>query len=198
LTSTYLKGQITEIVKKNQNYCRTKIGKKKKIQIEFISANPTGPLTVGNARGGYLGDVLTNVLKYCGYKVIKEYLINDAGNQIENLGHSVLKDEKSVYQGDYINELHTKIKKIDPYKAGQKPAKINLNQYIKKTIKDKMKIKFDRWFSEQKNLHDKAKITKIIDWLKAKNYLYLKDGAWWFKSSQFGDDKDRVMAQLLI
>jgi len=193
LSNSYLENQINQILLKKNKYCVTHDGKNKKIQIEFISANPTGPLTVGNARGGYIGDVLGNVFKMCSFRVTKEYLINDAGMQIENLGHSVLKDEKSIYHGGYIDKLNLKIKETDPYKVGQKAAQIILNDYIKKTVEEKMKIKFDVWFSEQKNIRSKNKIQQIFNWLKEKQLVYEKDKAWWFKSSQYNDDKDRVM-----
>lgn len=193
LSNKYLVNQIEDILKKKSKFRRTKIGSSKKIQIEFISANPTGPLTVGNARGGYLGDVLSNILNSCGYKVTKEYLINDAGSQIESLGHSVLKDELAIYKGTYINKLHNEMKINDPYKAGQQAAKIILNNYIKKTIEEKMGINFDRWFSEQDEIRNKNLIPKIIKWLKQKEYVYERGGALWFKSTEYGDDKDRVL-----
>lgn len=193
LSPDYLTKQVEEVLKLKENYCQNQSGKGQKIQVEFISANPTGPLTVGNARGGYLGDVLANVLKASGYKVIKEYLINDAGSQIENLGHSILNDDKAVYHGDYIDQLRQQLSETDPYKLGQQATQIIMEKYIKKTIGEKMKIKFDLWFSEQKEIRNKNKIEKIVEYLKKKNYLYQQDGAWWFKSTQFGDDKDRIM-----
>ena len=193
LADNYLTNQLSQIIKKTNKFYKSKVGGGKKIQIEFISANPTGPLTVGNARGGYLGDVLGNVFSACGYKVTKEYLINDAGAQIESLGHSVLKDDRQTYQGEYIDKLNKKIKTSDPYGAGQQAAKIILNDYIKKVIEEKMKIKFDVWFSEQKEIRSKKKIDEIVSWLKKKNLIYEQGGAWWFCSSKYGDDKDRVV-----
>ncbi|MBU1131171.1 arginine--tRNA ligase [Patescibacteria group bacterium] len=193
LSNKYLINLLTEILKKKHKFCLTKGGDNKKIQIEFISANPTGPLTVGNARGGYLGDVLGNVMKSCGYKITKEYLINDAGSQIENLGHSILKNEQAVYQGEYIDNLHDKIKEADPCLAGQQAAKKILNNYIKKTVRKKMNIEFDVWFSEQKEIREKKLIPQIIKWLRRHDYVYEKDGALWFKSTSYGDDKDRVL-----
>ncbi len=168
----------------------------KKIQLEFISANPTGPLTVGNGRGGFFGDVLGNVFKMGGLKVTKEYLINDAGNQITALGHSVLKDEQAVYQGEYIDDLHRRLKDSqEPQAVGRQAAEIILNELLKPTIEEGMKIKFDVWFSEEKKLRRTKKIAQALAWLKAKNYLYQKDGAWWFKSSEHGDTRDRVLVK---
>jgi len=193
LTEKFLLEQVNKINKEKEKYLRTNIGKGKKVQIEFISANPTGPLTVGNGRGGYLGDVLGNVMKLCGFNITREYLINDAGSQITILGHSVLKDEQAAYQGEYIDKLHQSIKKGDPNAIGQRAAKIILNQYIKKTVEKNMNIKFDVWFSEQQKLRSTKAIEKITKWLKQKKFTYEKDGAVWFKSSAYGDDKDRVL-----
>ena len=170
-----------------------KIGKGKKVQIEFISANPTGPLTVGNARGGPLGDVLGNVFKRAGFKVEKAYYINDYGMQIEALGHSVLKDEQAKYKGEYIEELSERIKEKDPYEAGKQASLIILNEMIKKTI-ERMKIKYDEWFLES-TLHKEKKIEKTLKVLDKKGLIYEKEGAKWFKSSLYGDKRDRVVVK---
>ena len=161
------------------------------VQVEFISANPTGPLTLGNGRGGVFGDVLANVLEKAGNKVTKEYYVNDAGNQIEVLGHSVLGDDEGQYKGEYIDELSDKILGGTPIKVGQKALKI-IFENIKKTITE-MGIDFDVWFSEQKELRDKGKVDEIVNWFKEKDLAYEKDGALWFKASEFGDDEDRVL-----
>ncbi|MBU1037056.1 arginine--tRNA ligase [Patescibacteria group bacterium] len=191
---TFLSKQVSAILSLKDDYGKSDLGKKQKVQIEFISANPTGPLTIGNGRGGFYGDVLGNVLEKCGFKVIKEYLINDAGQQIEKLGHSVLQDNQAVYRGEYIDDLHNRLKgESDPYKVGQKAAKIILTQLIKPTVEKQMQIKFDRWFSEEKELRKTKKITEVLNWLKEKKYLYEKDNAWWFRSSDFGDNRDRVL-----
>jgi len=144
------------------------IGKGKKINVEFISANPTGPLTLGNGRGGFCGDVLSNVLEKSGYKVCREYYVNDAGNQIEKFWE---------YKGDYVKDLKKRVK------TGDQAAKIVLKEMIRPTVK-KMGIKFNKWTS-QKSL----KIN--LDYLK--DLTYKKDNALWFKTTKFGDDKDRVL-----
>ncbi len=164
-----------------------------KIQVEFISANPTGPLTVGNARGGPFGDTLANVLKMAGFEAEKAYYINDWGNQILILGHSVLKDAEAQYSGKYIDYLNKKIKEKDQFKAGQKAAKIIIEEMIKKTV-EKMGIKFDEWFSET-TLHESGKVKNVLDILEKKNLVYEKDGALWFKSTEYGDTRDRVIAK---
>ena len=102
------KGRVTDlleiVLKQKDKFGNLKIGGNKKINVEFVSANPTGPLTLGNGRGGFGGDVLSNVLEKAGYKVSREYYINDTGNQINKLGHSVIGDEEAVYKGKYIDE----------------------------------------------------------------------------------------------
>ncbi len=168
-------------------------GKNEKVQVEFISANPTGPLTIGNARGGPFGDTLANVLKTAGFEAEKAYYINDWGNQILMLGHSVLKDSEAQYSGDYIDELNKKIKEKDPFKAGQEAAKVIIREMIKKTT-EKMGIKFDEWFSET-TLHQSGQVKKVLDILKKKNLIYEKEGALWFKSTEYGDIRDRVIAK---
>jgi len=189
LSKTFIQEQIGEILKQDKEFGNINIGKKKKVQVEFISANPTGPLTIGNARGGPFGDVLANVLQKAGFEVEKAYYVNDLGRQVEALGHSVLKDDQAVYKGNYINELSRTIKEKDAYKAGKKAAKIIIEDYIKKTVQ-RAKIKFDKWYYE-------SKLQKYADeslrYLKEKGFTYEKDGAVWLKSCSFGDERDRVL-----
>jgi len=193
LSPKALQQELSEILKAEDEYGELKIGKGKKIQVEFISANPTGPLTVGNARGGPYGDVLGNVLTKAGYKTEKAFYVNDFGQQIKTLGHSILKDSEAKYKGDYIDDLAKKIKEKDPFKAGQVAAKHIIKDYIQKTS-DKMKIKFDEWIFES-DLHKSDKVDKILDLLKEKGLIYEKEGAQWFKSKQLGDERDRVMVK---
>jgi len=189
IPSDYLRDKVGVVLKEKDKYGNLNIGKGKKIQIEFISANPTGPLTIGNARGGPLGDVLANVFKKAGFKTEKEYYVNDYGNQILVLGHSVLKDDEAQYKGAYIDELSEEIEEKDPFKAGELASK-KIIEMIKKTVSN-MGIKYDKWFSEKK-LHN-GDINKIINFLKKKDFTYEKDGALWFKSSSLGDIRDRVL-----
>lgn len=193
ISKNYLQEKIKEILKKGNKFGNLNIGKNKKIQVEFISANPTGPLTIGNARGGPFGDVLANVLSKAGFKTIKTYYINDYGHQIFVLGHSVLKDEKAQYKGDYINQISDKIKIKDPYKAGEKAAKLILKEIILPSVKS-LGIKFNQWVSES-YLHKKGYVEKVIKILDKKGLLYEKDGAIWFKSKNFGDIRDRVLVK---
>jgi len=193
LSEEYLQKQVGEILKEKEKFGELKIGKNKKVQVEFISANPTGPVTVGNARGGPFGDTLGNVLKKAGFRVEKAFYINDYGMQILVLGHSVLKDEKAEWGGRYIDDLHKRIKIKDPYKVGRAAAKIILEEMVKKTI-EKMGIKYDEWFLENK-LHQGGEIDKVLEFLREKGLIYEKEGAKWFKSTQYGDERDRVLVK---
>lgn len=174
-------------------YGKNDLGKDYKVNIEFISANPTGPLTLGNGRGGFCGDTLARVFENYGAKVDCEYYVNDRGVQIENLGHSVLKDDKAVYQGAYIDKLHKQIAsgKQTAAAIGVWASEKILEGYIKKTLV-RMNIKFNSFFSEQ-SLYDKLEVEKFLGLLESKGYLEEKDDAIWFKSQKFGDDKDRVL-----
>jgi arginyl-tRNA synthetase len=194
VTAEVLKKNLEEILKEKEKFGQTKPNKKLKIQVEFISANPTGPLTLANGRGGFSGDVLANVLSLSGHKVEREYYINDIGNQVEKLGHSVLKDEEAVYNGEYIKKLGERIKEKDPQKVGLKAAEIILKEYIQPIIKN-AGIKFDDYFSERK-LHESGAVEKMFKILKEKRLVYEKDGAVWLKTTdnnESTDDKDRVL-----
>jgi arginyl-tRNA synthetase len=150
----YLQNEIAEILKAGDKYGEQNLGHSKKVQIEFISANPTGPLTLGNGRGGFFGDALANIYGKAGFSVQREYFINDAGYQVEVLGHSILDDAKAQYKGQYIDELRKKftgfLKSKDPKKIGAKAADFIIEKMIKPTVEQRMRIKFDKWFSERK------------------------------------------------
>ena len=191
LSKKVLQEELAEVLKQNNNYGQLDVGKNKKVQVEFVSANPTGPLTVANARGGPFGDVLANIFKKAGFQTEKAFYVNDYGMQVLALGHSVLKDKEVKYQGDYIDDLSKKIKEKDPYKAGQLAAKYIVKDFIQKTT-DKLGIKYDEWVFES-DLHQSGRVDKILKFLKEKGLIYSKDGAEWFKSSKFGDQRDRVV-----
>jgi len=188
LSKDIIQKQIGEILEQGKDFGNINIGKNKKVQVEFISANPTGPLTVANARGGPMGDVIANILNKSGFKVEKAYYVNNYGGQVMALGHSVLQDDKTEYKGEYIKELAKKIKEKDPYKAGKKAVEIIVNM-IKKTT-DNMGIQYDEWISES-DFHEKGKVDELIDSLG--DLIYKKEGAAWFKSTKFGDRRDRVL-----
>lgn len=183
--------KISEILVEKGNYGKSDLGKDLKVNVEFVSANPTGPLTLGNGRGGYCGDVLAKVFAFYGAKVTREYYINDCGRQITILGHSILKDKKAEYKGAYIDEVASKVTATQVDEAGSQAAIIITEEYIKKTIK-RMGIKFDHWFS-QKELFESGQVSEILSKLKKIKLTYEQDGALWLKTSDFGDDKDRVL-----
>ncbi|PIP26242.1 MAG: arginine--tRNA ligase [Candidatus Moranbacteria bacterium CG_4_9_14_3_um_filter_40_7] len=193
LSEKYLQNKIEEINSQKGNFGKNQIGQGKKINNEFISANPTGPLHLGNGRGGFYGDVVSNVLRKVGFEVINEYYVNDSGEQVIKLGHSVLKDREAVYGGVYIDELREKYKNIsDIREIGEKAAKDILENIVQKTVKEKMQINFDKWTSEKK-IQDDGYVDRAIDLLKEKKLTYDSGGALWLKTTQFGDDKDRVL-----
>jgi arginyl-tRNA synthetase len=183
ISKEYLQKQTEEILKEKDKFGNLKIGQGEKINIEFISANPTGPLHIGNGRGGFCGDVLSDVLDRAGYKITREYYINDMGRQVEVLKNS-LEGREPSYKSSYIDELRS---------GGEKDVK-KATEFILNKIKEtilRMGIKFDKWFYESE-LYPKE-TEKIIIFLKKNNLTYEKEGALWFKSIRFGDDKDRVL-----
>lgn len=165
----------------------------KKINNEFISANPTGPLHMGNGRGGYFGDSLTRILRKGGHQVTSEYYVNDGGEQVVKLGHSVLQDDEAVYGGEYIQELHARIgKNGTPESVGQEAANIILEESIKKTVTENMGITYDAWTSERALL-ESGIVEKALTLLEERGHTFEADGALWLRTSSFGDDKDRVL-----
>lgn len=193
---------LEDILKHKENFADGK-KKKDKVQIEFISANPTGPLTLANGRGGFSGDALANVFKKRGYEVEREYYVNDGGNQVKILGDSILvavgllKKEEDFYRGEYIEEWVSENKDLiqklqnDSFKLGQLAAKDLIKDKIKPSV-EKMNIKFDNWFSE-KEMIDRGEVDEAIEKLKKYKLTEEKDGALWMKTTKFGDDKDRVL-----
>lgn len=186
-----------------------------KILIEFVSANPTGPLHVGHGRGAALGDSLVRILRYLGHDVTAEFYINDAGGQIRNLGLSVearikeLKGEpfqfpEEGYKGEYVMDIAREavaqkknFKPIEPAQmifnqedAAGHASVINLKAI--QTVLANFKVKFDSWFSES-SLHKMNAVHQLIDSLRSKNLAYDQEGATWFRATDFGDEKDRVL-----
>ncbi|MSU75899.1 arginine--tRNA ligase [Patescibacteria group bacterium] len=181
---------LADILKAKEKY-GTLPKNDQKIQVEFISANPTGPLTLGNGRGGFGGDVLSRVLQRAGYDVNKEYYLNDAGSQIVGLGET-LKGKAEIYKGEYIEELKSKVK-LDgsDLVVGQRAAALMLSE-IQDTV-DRMGIQFDSWFSEREELHESGEIDRTLADLEKVDATYEKDDALWLKSTHFDDDEDRVI-----
>ncbi|OGY85805.1 MAG: arginine--tRNA ligase [Candidatus Kerfeldbacteria bacterium RIFOXYA2_FULL_38_24] len=205
---------VQEILDKKEKYGSSNQGAQAKVLLEFISANPTGPLTLPNGRGGYLGDVLSNVYQDQGFDVSREYYINDRGHQIDMLGESVMRRylqsqginvayDEELYQGAYIKELAQKIEledyklsnpeKMEWIKKRVKELALNLMlTEIKRVVTHKMEIHYDSWFSE-KSMYDLNLPKMILAKLKEKSAIYEKDGAVWLKTTKHGDDKDRVL-----
>jgi len=203
LAKEYFYEQLQHIVKDGSKALKVDLGKGKKVLIEFVSANPTGSLSVAHARQAAVGDCLANVFDFLSFEVKREYYLNDEGNQIKILGDSVRLRMKELdgekiefpedhYQGEYIYDIArvAQDKQVKTEDLGDFAANFILN-IIKKELDD-LGVKFDFW-SSQKELRESGKIEKDLDLLKKKGCLYEQDGALWFKSTDYGDDKDRVV-----
>ena len=225
---------VDKILKEKSDYGKNSVGNNLRVLIEFVSANPTGPLHVGHGRGAVFGDCLSNMLKESGYSVTKEYYVNDAGKQIDILVVSVLQryhelidnnfefSYEDLYKGDYIwdiaAELHrnegakfqinslidykntnidlyiTKIKEVLSDKKFSYIKKLCIN-YVLENIKINLveaNIDFDSWFFESSLVEDKS-LDRVLEFLKKNNHTYSKDKALWFKSTNYNDEKDRVL-----
>ncbi|MCF7907925.1 MAG: arginine--tRNA ligase [Candidatus Omnitrophica bacterium] len=198
---------LNEIIESGDKFFRSKI--KKKINIEFLSANPTGPLSIAHGRQAVVGDTIANILEFFGNQVSREYYLNDTGRQIDLLKTSVkawLKVKKGQlpeipeggYKGQYLKDVAKEVLANKAYRKDSQSLDLEkfvvshiLDEFIKKDLKA-LGIKFDNWFS-QKKLLKQGKVEETIGQLKKKELLYEQDGAIWFKTTQFGDDKDRVI-----
>ena len=206
---------VDEILEQDKSYGNSDVGKKEKVQVEFVSSNPTGPLHVGHGRGAAVGDSVGNILSFAGFDVQKEYYINDSGRQIRTLGTSVRlrllqKAGKNIdfpddcYQGDYIKDLADLIleKEGDAFiDKDEKEAIAFCAKFAAEIILQGIKedltnfgVTFDQWFSEQ-SLYDSGRVQKAIDDFKSKDMIYEKDEALWFRTTDFGDEKDRVVVR---
>ncbi len=198
---------LERILSCKELYGTSSIGKGKKVQVEFVSANPTGPLHIGHGRGAAVGDALSRVLKAAGYDVTKEFYINDAGRQVYNLGESIkmrvdelegkeVEFSENHYRGDYITDIAKEYCEALKKGGGSVPTAVEFGiSAMKKWIEEDLKefgIEFDNWFSE-KSLDDDGLVVDTIEELKKKGLIYEKEGATWFKTEEYGDDKDRVL-----
>ena len=201
------------MAEQGDQYGSSNAGQGKKVLLEFVSANPTGPLHVGHGRGAAVGDMLGRLLDKAGYDVSTEYYINDVGNQMNTLGRStwarylelqgkVNEFPADYYQGDYIKDIARDIKNKHGNEFLNKTEEQVLSFFreyalgsvldgIKKDLSD-FDVSFDRWFSE-KNLYDQKLVDTSVNWLREEKHVYDKDGAVWLKSSKFNDEKDRVL-----
>lgn len=212
LADSYLYGILAKIEKEADSYGRANIGKHAKVQIEFVSANPTGPLTIAHGRQAAIGDSLANILSFLGYDVTREYYLNDEGNQMNNLGKSIRARYLSLcgvetplpedgYKGSYVLDIARdfRARHGDKHK-GEEGVDI-FREFglewmmgdIKKDLED-FGVKFDVWFS-QRRLRESGKVEEAIRFLKEKGYVYDQEGAVWLRTTDFGDDKDRVLVK---
>ncbi|NLE65022.1 MAG: arginine--tRNA ligase [Elusimicrobia bacterium] len=204
---------ISEILTKGKDYGRTAAGKGRRVLVEFVSANPTGPLTVAHARQAAVGDVLVNILNFTGHHAEREFYVNDGGNQIRTLGLSVqlrtrehfgvsVEYPEDCYQGEYIRDiarLFAEKKGMGgladveavPFEEYCSFAKNYLMDVIREDLRI-FRVHFDNW-SLESQVASTDKIVKTLEDLKATGFLYEKEGALWFSSTRFGDDKDRVV-----
>lgn len=213
LKKEYLHRKLGEVLDDGHFTHLSNIGTGRKIQVEFVSANPTGPLHIGHGRGAAVGNALSNLLRAAGYNVQKEFYINDAGLQVRLLGQSVYARYQQLcgndvpfpedgYKGTYIDLIAEEMKNRDGMKyfneSFSQCGKIITDYAYKMMLTDIARdlkdfgIVFDRWQSE-KELYEKDMVQESIDYLREKGLVYEKEGARWFRSTAFGDDKDRVV-----
>lgn len=203
--------EINKILSEGKNYGKNNLGDNKKILLEYVSANPTGTLHIGHGRGAAYGDNLSRIMSYCGYDVTREYYINDAGNQMNNLGISIKERYKEIcnlpfsipedgYHGKEIIAIAQKI--YDNYQEEKLSEDIEyfkqeglniLMQQIKKDL-DTYRVNFDVFTSEQ-SLYDKGEVENVLNRLKKSNSCYISDDALWLSTSKYGDEKDRVIVK---
>lgn len=215
LSDDYYSRIVLDAVEQGENYGRSDYGNGKKMLVEFVSANPTGPMHIGNARGGAIGDCLASVLDAAGYYVQREFYINDAGNQIEKFATSLevrylqlcgkeIEMPEDAYHGADITEHAKAFYKINGDKYADTESKERRDALVgyalpknidglERDLK-KYRIVYDKWFRES-SLHNDGSVQKVINTLKEKGVTYEQDGALWFKASEFGNDKDIVLVR---
>ena len=210
---SFWRQSLSDILNSKESYGRLNLGGGRKVQVEFVSANPTGPLHIGHARGAVVGDVLTALLRVAGYHVSREYYINDAGSQMDNLGKSVLYryrelfGEKtdfpeSCYHGGYITEIAREIAQLEAdiyLEKNEKDAIAYFNSVASEVIMEGIKkdlrdfgVTFDSYFSE-KELYRENGVNDLLTSLREKGFIYSDGGTLWFKTTDYGDEKDRVV-----
>lgn len=211
LNDVFLFRQLKDVIKEGKKYGSSKKGKGIKVLVEFVSANPTGPLNIVSARAAAVGDVLVKLLNFSGYKADAEYYINDAGRQIEMLGISAEKRFEELhgeeieipedgYKGDYIKDCISKFVDDEKVNSMDEEARIDFfKEYVKDEIVrqqrsslERFGVRFKKWISE-KAILEKFSIQDVVDYLRSRGDVYEKDGAVWFSTAKYGDDKDRVL-----
>lgn len=208
-------GALDDITRAGADYGRCHLGAGKRVQVEFVSANPTGPLHIGHGRGAATGDAVASLLQHVGYAVDREYYINDAGNQMDTLGLSLylryrellgetLDFPANCYQGEYIRDLAAEVvakegrRLLDLGEANAVRffARFGGERILAGIDEDLQAfgVRFDRWYSEQ-SLYDRGEVARGIELVRERQLAYEQDGALWFRTTAFGDDKDRVMVR---
>jgi arginyl-tRNA synthetase len=215
---------LDEIARQDDRFGSSNFGAGKKVQIEFVSANPTGPLHVGHARGAAVGDSVAGILAFAGFDVQREYYINDSGRQIQTLGRSVglrlcellgreVEFPEDCYQGEYIRDIAGRLDAEMGRDASERLLEKILGKeeeaeavsfcarfaagIILSGIRDDLAgfgVQYDRWFSEQ-SLYDSGSVERTIEEFKARGIIYEHEGALWFKTQEYGDEKDRVVVR---
>ena len=215
MTRSFFLSRLMQVAESGEDFGNSTVGKRQKVLVEYVSANPTGPLHVGHGRGAAVGNALCNILRKAGFDIKSEYYVNDVGNQMNILGRSTwlryqeilqkaVEFPKDYYQGDYIKDIAREI--IDRHgdeflgKSGDEVLPF-FREYAAKWVLDGIKtdlkefrVEFDGWFSE-KTLYEDDSVDNALGWLRKKGFVYDKDGAVWLKSSAFQDEKDRVIVK---
>jgi len=202
----WVASQVGAIREAGEAFGRAATSQPRRINVEFVSANPTGPLTVGNARGAFVGDLLCRVLESIGHAVTREYYVNDAGAQVRNLGLSVLagRDGEPIpedgYHGAYVGELAAEVpaELLEEAQSSGDPGLVigawaseRVRAGIEASLRD-LGVRFDQWRT-QSSLHTEGWVERAMEQLRASRYIYENEGATWFRSTAFGEDRDRVV-----
>ncbi len=203
LEDRWVAARVGEILDAGDRYGGSELGAGAPFNVEFLSANPTGPIHIGNGRGGFIGDLLANVLEATGYRVTREYYVNDYGGQIRDFGESVYlartgQSGEAGYRGAYIEQLAAEVpdaalNATNPLEAIGEWAWNRVFADIRRTL-ERLRIRFDVFRSERE-LHEGGEVDEAIERLRAAGHVYEKDGATWFRSTTFGDDQDRVLVR---
>ena len=202
LEKEFLNDVIVNILDKKENYLKSDVGHGEKVNIEYVSANPTGPFHIGHGRWAALGSALANIMKYCNYDVFQEFYINDAGNQINKLGKSLevrvrqlqgenIELEEDMYPGEYLIDCARRYIEQKSTMSYADFAKQDMLR-LQKELLEKFGTHFDLFFSEL-SLYENKEVESCMETLKKSGKIYEKDGATWFRSSDYTDDQDRVL-----
>ena len=215
LSQKYYSAIVTDVIEKGEDYGKSDYGSGKSVLVEFVSANPTGPMHIGNARGGAIGDCLASVLEYAGFDTKREFYINDAGNQIEKFATSLevrylqacgedIEMPEDAYHGaditehanNFFAEVGDKYAKAESAERRKALVDFALPKNIEGLERDlkKYRITYDKWFRES-TLHADGSVERVINALKEKGVTYEQGGALWFKASEYGNDKDIVLVR---